>query len=80
MKLYLEIIEDFLKKEIMEYCKNNNYDFAKIVENNSYQLLDMVRRIIRDDSLDDNECFNKIEKIVRLFEENGINTGSSHNF
>lgn len=45
-----------------------------------YELLDKIRGVVRDHTLDDGECFEKIEEIVCLFEEYGINAGSRHDF
>ncbi|MGI6261134.1 MAG: hypothetical protein ACOYJR_04765, partial [Acutalibacteraceae bacterium] len=36
--------------------------------------------ILKDDCLNDAECFTKIEKIVCLFEESGVGCGSRHDF
>ena len=39
-----------------------------------------IKAIIEDDSLEDKECFRKIEEIVCAFEEIGSNGGSRHDF
>ncbi len=39
-----------------------------------------IRGIIRNDALDDADCFEMIEKIVCLLEEKGINCGGRHDF
>ncbi len=44
-----------------------------------YHLLYEISEIIRKDGYDD-ECFDKIEEIVCLFEKNNIDTGGRHDF
>ena len=39
-----------------------------------------IKHIVQDDSLDDKECFAKIEAIVILFETLGIDSGNRHDF
>ncbi len=80
MKLYMEIIEDILMKEIENSYKKKEFDFNKVVNDRCYIILEEIIRIIKDDSLNDRECFNKIEKIVSLLEENNIATGNRHDF
>lgn len=45
-----------------------------------YQTLQKIRDIVRDESLDDRECFAKIEEIVCLFEEIGSHGGGRRDF
>ena len=45
-----------------------------------YRILLEIKNIVADDDLDDNECFEKIERIVELFESNGYNYGNRHDF
>ena len=45
-----------------------------------YLLLVQISEIIRNDGYDDDECFDKIEEIVRLFEKNNIYAGNRHDF
>lgn len=52
----------------------------EIVEMECYKALQKIKAIIEDDSLEDTECFMKIEKIVCLFEQIGSNGGSRHDF
>ncbi len=51
-----------------------------MLESASYQALCQIREIIMDDTLSDPECFQKIERIVCLFEELGIDCGNRHDF
>ena len=52
-------------------------------ENNRKQVLQgagKIKAIIQDDSLEDKECVNKIEKIVCTLEEIGSSGGNRHDF
>ena len=52
----------------------------KIVEQESYKALQKIKAVLEDDSLDDPECFMKIERIIRIFEEIGSDGGNRHDF
>ena len=39
-----------------------------------------IKAIIEDDRLNDSECFQKIEEIIRAFEEIGSGGGIRHDF
>ena len=55
-------------------------DFEKIIQSELYDTLNRIRTIIQDGALDDAQCFEKIEEIVRLFEEKGIDCDARHDF
>ena len=42
--------------------------------------IDKIQRIIQDNSLDDKECFWRIEEIVLTFELLDIDAGTRHDF
>ena len=50
------------------------------VEKRCFVLLEQIRQILADDTLDDPECFHRIESIVSLLESNGIDCGARHDF
>ena len=51
-----------------------------MLESASYQTLCQIHEILRDDTLSDPECFQKIERIVCLFENLGVDCGNRHDF
>lgn len=57
-----------------------NFSAAEIVESAAYCALAQIKRILEDDSLQDEECFYKIEAIVREFERIGSGCGDRHDF
>ena len=77
-----------LYKEILAYALTSgqititfpDMDPAQIVEGTCYQALQKIKAIIEDDSLEDHECFMKIEEIVCVLEEIGSSGGSRHDF
>jgi len=76
--IILELYKEILLKHLL--AANPNLDAAKIVSDASYLALDQIRRIVRDESLDDKECFMRIEKIITVFEDIGSNGGTRHDF
>ena len=79
MDLMENILYDIVQKKIEVYFS----DFDSINELFSlecYKMLDEIKNIIKEDDLEDNECFSKIEAIIRVFEEKGIDTGTRHDF
>lgn len=52
----------------------------EIVEMKCYAALCQIRRIIADASMDDSECFYKIEQIISTLETAGLDAGGRHDF
>lgn len=81
MELYAEILAHFLAQEnaqiIFPQLQLNAKD---IVEMQCYQTLRKIQEIVRDDTLEDKECFDRIEEIICVFETIGSNGGSRHDF
>lgn len=83
MELYEEILLNTLcdEKTVVEVSfPNLTIDAEKIVGAASYGALIGIQNILRDDSLNDKECFYKIEEIVRIFERLGSDCGNRHDF
>ena len=81
MNLYKELL---LKLMENEECRvvfpNVEESLSRLVEMKSYEMLKRIQEIIRNNDLDDKDCFVKIEEIVCLFEENGCSCGTRHDF
>ena len=45
-----------------------------------YKTLAEIKSVIEDDTLEDRECFWKIEKIISIFEQLGSDGGTRHYF
>lgn len=67
-------------KANVEIKFSNDFDLNKIIKNKCYQALKAIKEIIEDDELEDEECFERIEAIVCVFESIGSNGGSRHDF
>lgn len=81
MDIFKEILSHILlNKEVKVEFKNLEIDINKIIEGECYKALNNIRDIICDETLDDSDCFNKIEEIIILFEKLGIESGSRHDF
>ncbi len=77
MLLYEEILLSLLRSADSEYFGKS---VTEIVELECYKALKEIKDVIEDDLLDDEECFMKIEEIVRVFESIGSNGGNRHDF
>ena len=75
----MELFEEILLQE-MKHRIDFSFDPTAIVNSICYQTLQKIKAIIEDDSLDDPECFMKIEQIVCAFEEIGSSGGNRHDF
>ena len=81
MDLYKEILVNVLRNEEVKVTfPNLHIDGAEIVELSCYHALKKIKSIIEDDSLEDDECFMKIEEIVQVFEQLGSSGGGRHDF
>lgn len=79
MELYEEILLYHLQK-MLDETHTSKTDPCLIVESICYQALKKIKAIIEDDSLDDPECFMKIEQIVCALENIGSSGGTRHDF
>ena len=82
MELYQEILRHILADEKIQasFPELTNSDSTKIVELECYRALRKIKAILEDDSLEDSECFYRIEEIVCVLEELGSGGGSRHDF
>ena len=80
----MELHEEFLSKILLEQVSREVAThcayFEKSVQNECSGALVEIKKIIEDDSIEDDECFIKIEEIVRVFESIGSDGGSRHDF
>ena len=75
MELYEEILLYELKRRM-----NFDIDAVSFISNTCYLTLQKIKAIIENDSLDDPECFQRIEQIVCTLEEIGSDGGNRHDF
>ena len=79
MNLYGEILAEALEGHAV-HVTIEGADVQKIVETACYQALEQIQSILKDDDLDDPTCFQKIEKIIEVYEHLGGSIGSRHDF
>jgi hypothetical protein len=81
MELYKEILAAVLAREgaRVEF-PHLALSPQELVEGESYRALCRIKAVLEDDGLADPECFQKIEEIVRIFEELGSGGGTRHDF
>ena len=81
MELLKDIIYDKIEKdEINVIILGKNTDIYKLLESTCYKALNDIKTILENDSLSDEECFLKIEEIIKVFERLGSNCGNRHDF
>lgn len=81
MELYQEILINILNNQKVQVTfPNLQIDGNKIIESECYKVLKRIKEIIEDDTLNDSECFAKIEEIICAFEAIGSNGGNRHDF
>ena len=79
MELYKEILAKALEQERMEiYFPKLTLNATEIISQTCYQALEKINHIIRDDTLNDNECYQRIEAIIQVLEATGSHGGSRH--
>ncbi|MCI9413545.1 MAG: hypothetical protein HFJ79_00005 [Clostridiales bacterium] len=79
MELYRELLIEILRWEEMEVTFPQIEDsLADIVNLKSVQALQKIRDIVRDDRLEDDECFMQIEEVVCTLEALGSDGGLRH--
>lgn len=55
-------------------------DLKELMEARCWQALAEIRAVLDDGTLEDPECFRRIEQIVRIYEDLGPGGGSRHDF
>ena len=81
MELFTELLINALENgKIGVTFPDLKLDPAEIVELQSYAALRKIKKILEDHTLDDPECFKKIEKIVQTLELLGSGGGIRHDF
>ena len=72
MELWKELLISGLQNESHKLdCINDNV-LKQIVESECYKVLLLIKQTVDDETLSDNDCFIKIEQILRLLEQNKI--------
>lgn len=79
MNLYGEILARALEGRAVQVTIDGA-DAQALVKDACYRALEEIRAILENDALEDPECFQKIEEIVRVYERMGVSPGPRHDF
>lgn len=76
---------ELLKKITLNLLEDKNIynifpDFDNEVGLQCYRMLEEITKVVKNETLDDENCFLKIEKIIEIFEKNKISIGNRHDF
>jgi len=76
LSCYEELAVRAIGLEVLKHLKETGKqkELEEKVESKALQVLEEIRRVLNDNSLDDLECFHRIEAIVNVLEESGIHT------
>lgn len=77
MELYEELLIQIVEDYIGNHFSELGLDFEQIIRERAIIILQEIKEIIQNAALDD---FMKIDKIVDILSENGINSGCCHDF
>ena len=81
MELYRDMLCRILETEEFEILLPKwNMKVEEMMEMKCYQALQAIKRILEEDELDDEECFDRIEKIISVFEKLGSGIYDRHDF
>ena len=62
-------------KLVLDYADTfQSFELLSTVESEALKLISEIRGVLNDDSLEDPECFRRIEALVKAFDERGIDT------
>ena len=80
MELLQEMLAHLLAQGEIQVSFPDLENLTEALEAESYQALRKIKAVIEDDSLDDRECFQKIEEVIRIFEALGSSGGTRHDY
>ena len=81
MELYRDMLCRILETEEFEIVLPKwNMKVEEMMEMKCYQALQAIKRILEEDELEDEECFDRIEKIISVFEALGSGIYDRHDF
>ena len=72
-----ELYVQSLGWEVLRYLKREEgalLNLYREVDSKALRVLEDIQRILNDDTLDDPDCFNRIEAIVKAFHAHEIST------
>jgi len=80
MEILYKQLKKKITKDIAKMKSASSIDATKILSSTCYNALVAIRAVLNDHTLNDAECFWKIEDIVTIYEAIGSDGGSRHDF
>ena len=78
MDILMRVLADKLEKG--EIKLEIDREVTAEIEKECMEVLGRIRAILADESVEDPECFERIEQIVCAMESIGLNCGSRHDY
>lgn len=78
MDILMRVLADKLEKG--EIKLEIDREVTAEIEKECMEVLGRIRAILADESIEDPECFERIEQIVCAMETIGLNCGSRHDY
>ncbi len=81
MELYHDMLCKILESEEFQVLLPKwKMSIEEMIEMKCYQALNEIKKILEDESLNDSDCFESIEKIITVFETLGSGINERHDF
>ena len=80
MELWQEIVCTLLEEGRLKIRVSSKVNLNKMLSNECYLAPVKIKKLLEDPQNSDENCFEKIEEIVQVFEELGSNCGARHDF
>lgn len=81
MELFTQLFIKALEGRKVEVTfTGGDFDLKESIESASVAALGRIREILKDATLEDTECFKKIEAVVCEYEALGLDCGARHDF
>lgn len=81
MELYAEMLTKILAGTLMEIkFPALDEELPELLRSAEHIALSRIKEIVEDDTIDDRECFERIEMIMEILEQAGVSCANRHDF
>lgn len=78
MSLYEDMKQMLIKEKTASLLEDS--ELTEEIHTRALQALERIQEVLANDELNDKECFWRIEAIVKIYEEHGLDAGNRHDF